>query len=264
MSAPPEAPRLSVLIPCFNEAGRIGATIPEVTRHLATLPYASELILIDDGSTDATWSLLAAAQREASPRVSAIHQPVNSGKGRALAAGVAVARGEVVLFFDADLSYPLVHVDEAVRAIAGGADLVIGARDLGPDGRESYSPLRKLVSRVFNGLVDVALGLGIPDTQCGFKAFRGDVAKPLFAALTIGRFGFDVELLYLARRWDLRLERLPIVMTHRPGSTVRVVPDSLQMLRDILRIRRQAGRYPPRPVSAAATTGSANDRARSR
>lgn len=246
MSGPP-APRLSVLIPCFNEAARIGTTIPEVTRHLASLPYASELVLVDDGSGDATWAILEAAVSEGPPRVRAIRQPVNGGKGRALAAGVAIAEGEVVLFFDADLSYPLAHVDEAVRAIAAGADVVIGARDLGPDGRESYSPLRRLVSRVFSGIVDAALGLGIPDTQCGFKAFRGDVARSLFSALTIGRFGFDVELLYLARRWELRLERMPVVMTHRPGSTVRVVPDSLQMLRDILRIRRQAKRYPNRP-----------------
>jgi len=240
-------PRLSVLIPCFNEARRIGGTIPEVTRYLAALPYASELVLIDDGSSDGTWSLLERAQSEVAPVIRALHEPHNGGKGKALGTGVAAAQGEIVLFFDADLSYPLAHVDEAVRAIAAGADVVIGARDLGRQGRLGYSPLRKLASAALSGLVDLALELDIPDTQCGFKAFRADVAKALFASLTIGRFGFDIELLYLVRRWHLKLERLPIVMTHRPGSTVRLLPDSLRMLRDILRIRRQAQRYPARP-----------------
>jgi len=239
-----------VLIPCYNEVGRIGDTIPEVTRYLGGLAYPSELVLIDDGSGDGTWEILDTATREAYPAgvtVRALHQPQNGGKGRALAAGVAAAEGEVVLFFDADLSYPLAHVDEAVQAIAAGADVVAGARDLGGEGRHGYSPLRKLASGTLNGIVDLVLGLGIPDTQCGFKAFRGDVAKALFAALTIGRFGFDIELLYLVRRWGLRRHRMPVVMAHRPGSTVRVLPDSLRMLRDIVRIRRQARRYPPRP-----------------
>jgi len=263
-----------VLIPCYNEASRIGDTIPEVTRYLAGLPYATELVLIDDGSSDGTWAILEAAAQamggplgllsEASSRtpeglpmapsvsVRALRQPDNGGKGRALAAGVATAEGEVILFFDADLSYPLAHVDEAVRAIADGADVVAGARDLGGEGRHGYSPLRKLASGTLNGIVDLVLGLGIPDTQCGFKAFRGDIAKALFAALTIGRFGFDIELLYLVRRWELRLHRMPIVMAHRPGSTVRVLPDSLRMLRDIVRIRRQARHYPPRPALTSA------------
>ena len=240
-----------MLIPCYNEAGRIGDTIPEVTRYLAGLPYASELVLIDDGSSDNTWAILEGAEHSnlevGQVRVRALRQIENSGKGHALAAGVAAAEGDVILFFDADLSYPLAHVDEAVQAIAAGADVVAGARDLGGEGRGGYSPLRKLASGTLNSIVDVVLGLGIPDTQCGFKAFRGELAKALFAALTIGRFGFDIELLYLVRRWGLQLHRMPIVMAHRPGSTVRVLPDSLRMLRDIVRIRRQSKLYPPRP-----------------
>lgn len=240
-------PRLSVLIPCFNEAGRIGATIPEVAGYLATLPYACELVLIDDGSRDGTWAILDAARSDGPVRVRALRQDVNGGKGRALALGVAHAEGAVVLFFDADLSYPLAHVAEAVALIDGGADVVVGARDLSDAGKRGYSPMRKLASGVLNGVVDLVLGLDVPDTQCGFKAFRGDVAKALFAALTIGRFGFDIELLYLVRRWKLRLHRMPIAMVHRPGSTVRVLPDSLRMLRDIAHIRRHAGQYPGRP-----------------
>lgn len=250
------APRLSVLIPCFNEAGRIGTTLPEVTGYLATLPYACELLLIDDGSTDATGAMLEAAAGAAGPvRVRAFGLPVNAGKGKALALGVANAEGEVVLFFDADLSYPLAHVAEAVDLITGtaGFDVVVGARDLSDAGKRGYSPMRKLASGVLNGVVDLVLGLGVPDTQCGFKAFRGDVAKALFAALTIGRFGFDIELLYLVRRWKLRLHRMPIAMVHRPGSTVRVLPDSLRMLRDIAHIRRHAGRYPGRPEGLGGT-----------
>lgn len=244
-------PKLSVLIPCFNEAGRIGTTIPEVVGYLRGLGYGAELVLIDDGSGDGTWAILETAAREAEARgdavaVEAVRLAQNGGKGRALAAGVEAARGEIVLFFDADLSYPLSHVAEAVAAIEGGADVVIGARDLAPAGRADYSWLRKAASGALNGIVDLVLGLGVPDTQCGFKAFRAEVARPLFSALTIGRFGFDIELLYLVRRWGLALVRLPVVMTHRPGSTVRVLPDSLRMLRDIAKVRWQARRYPSR------------------
>ena len=242
----PVSPHLTVLIPCYNEERRIADTVPRVVAHLETLSCTWEVVLVDDGSSDGTWAQLEGFTREL-PGVRAVRQAANGGKGRALAAGVQAARGEVVLFFDADLSYPLAYIAEALAAIDGGADVVAGARDLDAAGRADYSLVRKAFSTAFNGLVDLVLGLGIPDTQCGFKAFRADVARALFGALTIGRFGFDVELLYLVRRWNLVLVRMPIVMVHRPGSTVRVIPDSLQMFRDIVRIRRQAARYPARP-----------------
>lgn len=242
------APRLSVLIPCFNEAHRIGQTIPTVTGYLAEIGYPCELLLVDDGSRDGTWSILERAQgTRRGVTVRALRLAANAGKGRALATGVAAARGEIILFFDADLSYSLEHVAEAVEAIDRGADVVIGARDLAGPERQGYSPLRRLASTALNTLVNVALDLRVADTQCGFKAFSARVAKPLFAALTIGRFGFDIELLFLARRWRLKLERIPVVMSHRSGSSVHVVPDSLRILGDIVRIRRQASRYPARP-----------------
>ncbi|MCA9565887.1 MAG: glycosyltransferase, partial [Myxococcales bacterium] len=183
--------------------------------------------------------------REHDERVRLAALTVNRGKGAALQEGVRVADGDHVIFFDADLSYPLEAVDRAMELLEEN-DVVVGGRDLDPSASDSYSPLRRLTSSSFNFVVDRLLGLGIPDTQCGFKAFRKEPAKALFSHLTVNRFGFDVELLYLSRRWNLSLTRIPVHMTHRPGSSVRVFRDSLQMLADIYRIRRNAreGIYP--------------------
>lgn len=254
-------PRLSVLIPCYNEARRVGETVARVVAYLETSAFTWELVLVDDGSTDGTWGHLERLAREV-PGVRALRLAANAGKGRALATGVEAAHGEVVMFFDADLAYPLSYVAEALAAIDAGADVVAGARDLDAAGRHAATPLRKVLSAAFNALVDLVLGLGIPDTQCGFKAFRADVARALFGALTIDRFGFDVELLYLVRRWNLRLVRMPIVMVRRPGSTVRLVPDGVRMARDIVHIRRQFERYPACPVELGSLAAPNPGRAR--
>ncbi len=244
-------PELSIVIPACNEEARLPRTIAAVTAWLGAHHPQAQLILSDDGSHDGTAALIHAAA-QADPRILAVCDPVNRGKGAALRRGVAQTTGAAVLFFDADLSYPLDTIDVALAGLQRGADLVIGARDLNPDhGHRGYSPVRRAATAVFNGIVDKSLGLGIGDTQCGFKAFRGDIARALFAELTIERFAFDVELLYLARRWSLRIERIPVEMTHASGSSVHLMRDSARMLRDILRIRvrGQRGLYPagPRP-----------------
>lgn len=242
-------PELSIVIPACNEASRLPRTIAAVTAWLDANHSDAQLILSDDGSKDGTPALIrAAAYRD--PRILAVCDPVNRGKGAALRRGVARSTGSAVLFFDADLSYPLDTIDVALDGLRAGADLVIGARDLNPDhGHRGYSLVRRAATAVFNGVVDKSLGLGIGDTQCGFKAFRGDIARSLFAELTIERFAFDVELLYLARRWSLRIERIPVEMTHASGSSVHLMRDSARMLRDILRIRvrGQRGQYPAGP-----------------
>ncbi len=233
---------LTILVPCFNEARRLRETI----RHM--LGYAderqgsgTELVLIDDGSTDGTRAIIRELA-DSDHRVRGVTLPANRGKGAALRAGATVARGKVVAFLDADLSYPLGSLDRAQSEIEGGADVVIGGRDLEEGGAlRTYSVARRASSMLFNTVVDTVLDLRIPDTQCGFKAFRGDVAKALFREGRIDRFGFDVELLFLAKRWGLRIKRIPVHMSHRKGSTVRIVRDGARMAYDVLRIRRLAG-----------------------
>jgi dolichyl-phosphate beta-glucosyltransferase len=245
-----EGPELSIIIPAFNEEQRLPATIAAVRAWLDRAALAAELILVDDGSADATGEIVAAAAA-ADPRLVPVINPVNVGKGHAIVTGVARSRGAQVVFFDADLSYDLAYIDDARRHLGDGADVVVGARDLATsDSRRDYGLSRRLASGAFNRYVDLMLGLGVPDTQCGFKAFRGDVARPLFAALTVGGFGFDVELLFVARRWGLRIDRIPVAMTARGGSSVSVVRHSLGMARDVWSIRRRGerGRYPDPPT----------------
>jgi glycosyltransferase involved in cell wall biosynthesis len=243
-----ERPHLSIVIPAFNEERCIGASIARVLGHLDQREQASELVLVDDGSSDTTWQIIEAQARR-DPRIVSVRLPHNRGKGAAVRAGIRCARGEVVVYFDADLAYALDDVDETIRRVEAGADLAIGARDLAAVRGRGYSFLRRAATVSFNWLTESLLGLGIPDTQCGLKAFRGEIAHALFDALTVERFTFDAELLMLARIWKLRVERVPVVMNPTAGTSVRVFADGLRMTRDVWRISRQArrGAYPPRP-----------------
>ena len=244
-----DGPELSIIIPAFNEERRLPETIAAVRAWLDRTAVDAELILVDDGSADATAEIVAAAAA-ADPRLVPVIHPANVGKGHAIVTGVARSRGAQVVFFDADLSYDLDYINDARRHLGDGADVVVGARDLASsDSRREYGFSRRVASGVFNRYVDLMLGLGVPDTQCGFKGFRGDVARPLFAALTVGGFGFDVELLFVARRWGLRIDRIPVEMTARGGSSVSVLRHSLGMARDVWSIRRRGkkGRYPETP-----------------
>lgn len=241
----PETPMLSIVVPAFNEARRLPATVSAVREAMGGWPFSCELVLVDDGSSDGTGELIAGLAAK-DPRVVAVSYAPNRGKGGAVVAGVAKSRGARVMFFDADLSYPLSAVPELVKRL-DAAKVVVGARDLAQDGgRAEYSMARKLTSVVFNAFVGLFLRLGVKDTQCGFKGFDGGLARELFPNLAVTGFGFDVELLFLARRWGLSIDRMPIRMVNREGSSVSVFRHSLQMARDVLRIRWRAwrGRYP--------------------
>ncbi len=239
---------LSIVIPACNEQARLPPTLAAVTAWLDLQTLQAEVIVVDDGSQDLTAAVVRQAQ-SADGRIRLVQLQKNQGKGAALRAGVQQSQGRAVLFFDADLSYPLACVEVALKALET-ADLVIGARDLVEGaGHSTYPWIRRLATAGFQGVVDVSLGLGIRDTQCGFKAFRGNVARALFAVLTVNRFAFDVELLFVARRWQLSIARIPVRMTHVSGSSVRLLRDSARMLRDIARIRHRTARggYPSRP-----------------
>jgi dolichyl-phosphate beta-glucosyltransferase len=239
-------------VPAFNEKLRLPRTLEAIRAHLDARGLGAgrvELVLVDDGSHDGTADLVAEAAR-ADARVVPTYLDGNRGKGAAVRAGVGRTRGHAVVCFDADLSYPLTAIDEARTRLDAGADIVAGARDLVPgDARRSYSLARRAATGAFAALVEAALHLGVPDTQCGFKAYRGAVARALFGALTVDGFAFDVEMLYLARHWGLAVERMPIEMVHAPGGSVRLVGHGLEMARETwaIRSRGRRGVYPPRP-----------------
>ena len=241
-------PRLSIVIPAYNESRRLGRTIEAVTAYLDQAYPEAELVIVDDGSRDETWSVIQAASARDGRVVGRRLQP-NRGKGAAIREGILAARGDYIIFFDADLPFGLENVDVFVEALQQGNDVVIGARNLDPRRDEQHNPLtRRVASLGFNAFVELLLCLGIRDTQCGFKGFRGDVARAIVRHQTIDSFSFDVELLFLAKRWQLTIKRIPLHHVHQAGSTVSVFKHSMLMLKGVLNVRRNAllSRYPQR------------------
>ena len=236
---------VSVIIPAYNEAARLGKTLRAVVDYLRQSSPGAELIVVDDGSSDQTAELARKALHDArSLRTSVISYKSNLGKGRAVRLGLLAARGEVTLFSDADLSTPITEAPKLIEPIVNGQyDVTFGSRALN---REligvHQSWRREQGGRVFNLAVRLATGLPFWDTQCGFKAFRMSVCRPLVEAATVDRFGFDVELLYLAFRAGLNLKEVPVRWDHNEGSKVNLFSDSFKMLNEVGLIRQQASR----------------------
>ncbi len=237
MAGEPSPPRLSIVIPCYNEEQRLPRTIEQIERYLDDHRMSYELILVDDGSTDGTRLVMdEAAARNPAVRVEAL--PVNRGKGRALAEGVAIARGAQVLVTDADLSTPIEELEQLDAALAAGAGVAIASRAVKGARVEVSQPIyRVLMGKVFNLIVQLVLLPGIWDTQCGFKLFRADVARPVFAALTTDGFGYDPEVLYLAKRRGVRIAEGPVVWRHSTPTKVMAIRSSLDMFKHVLRVR---------------------------
>src|SRR5882762_11456531 len=234
---------LSIVIPAYNEGVRLGRTLPKVLDYLRENSPEAELIVVDDGSTDDT-AALARQTLEDSGNVhtSVISYKSNLGKGRAVRLGLLAARSEVTLFSDADLSTPITETPKLVEPILRGeCDVAFGSRALDRNLIGVHQPWRREQGgRVFNLLVRLATSLPFWDTQCGFKAFRMSVCRPLIEGATIDRFGFDVELLYVAYRAGLRLKEIPVRWDHAEGSKVNVATDWYKMLSEVGRIREQA------------------------
>jgi dolichyl-phosphate beta-glucosyltransferase len=231
------SPRLSVVIPAYNEEQRLPRTVEEIERYLDGKHVDYELILVDDGSTDGTRQVMdAAAERNPKVRLEAL--PHNRGKGRALASGVAVARGNEVLVTDADLSTPIEELEKLEAALKGGAGVAIASRAIKGSRIEIPQPVyRVLMGKVFNLIVQVVLLPGIWDTQCGFKLFRADVAHPVFAALTTDGFGYDPEVLYLAKRRGVKITEVPVVWRHSAPTKVMAWRSSLDMFKHVVGVR---------------------------
>jgi glycosyltransferase involved in cell wall biosynthesis len=236
---------LSIIIPAYNEAVRLGKTLRTVVDYLRTDWPDSELILVDDGSADDTAALAQKTFEESGTlRTSVISYKSNLGKGRAVRLGLLAARGIVALFSDADLSTPITETPKLVDPIFNNeCDVTFGSRALDRSLIGVHQPWRREQGgRIFNLAVRLATGLPFWDTQCGFKAFNMAVCRPLVEAATVDRFGFDVELLYLTHRAGLRLREIPVRWDHYEGSKISLGSDSFKMLTEVGLIRQQARR----------------------
>ena len=239
-----QQPSLSLVVPAYNESARLGRTLAVVFAYLDEQPYAAELIVVDDGSTDDT-SAVAERGFAAAGRTEArvIRVEPNRGKGHAVRTGLLAARAPVALFTDADLSTPITETPKLVAPIrAGQYDIVFGSRALDRKLIGVHQPWRREQSgRVFNLAVRLATGLPFWDTQCGFKAFRMDVCRPVIEGSRIDRFGFDVELLYVAHLAGLRLKERAVRWDDVAGSKV-TLRNGLEGFLELRELRRQARR----------------------
>jgi len=239
------ADSLSIIIPAYNESVRLAKTLRTVLAYLRESWPDSELIVVDDGSSDDTAALARQTLDDSgSVRTSVISYKSNLGKGRAVRLGLLAARHDVALFSDADLSTPITETPKLVDPIfRGECDVAFGSRALDRSLIGIHQPWRREQGgRVFNMVVRVATGLPFWDTQCGFKAFRMSACRPFVEAATVDRFGFDVELIYLAHRAGLKLREIPVRWDHYEGSKISLFSDSLKMVNEVGLIRQQARR----------------------
>src|SRR2546422_6734593 len=254
---------LSIVVPAYNEAGRLSKSLHTILDYLNKTKLASELIVVDDGSDDDTLKVAKLALEEPG-RIDArliTYQP-GRGKCYAVRCGLLACQGRIALFSDADLSTPVTETPKLVDPIEQGeSDVTFGSRALDRSLIGVHQPWRREQGgRVFNLIVRVATALPFWDTQCGFKAFRMNVCRPLLEAAQIDRFGFDVELIYLAHLAQLRLREIPVRWDHNAGgpldASANYSRDSLRMINEVRRIRRQVDRGAYSEAISAARTAA--------
>jgi glycosyltransferase involved in cell wall biosynthesis len=238
-------PDLSIVIPSYNEELRLPATLEQIAAYLPTLGRDTEILVVDDGSKDRTAEVALAFQKTV-PSLRLISNAVNRGKGFSVRHGMREARGRSVLFTDADLSAPIEEAPKLLEALET-YDVAIGSRSLDRSLISVHeSRFREFAGIIFNTIVRVILRLPFVDTQCGFKAFRREKCQILFEQQRIERFGFDPELLYLARHHGLRTIEIPVRWGHSPATKVNMFRDSVHMFVEVFMIRLNSilGRYP--------------------
>ncbi len=239
-------PLLSVIIPAFNEGRRITPSLTSALDYLTNTGRAYEILVDDDGSTDDTAAVVTRLAAD-HPCLRLLSYPRNRGKGYAVRTGVAAARGEYLVFTDADLTVPITIVGDLLAALRDGYDMAIASRWHPASSNLVPPPVaRRVMGAVFRWCVRRLVTSAVRDTQCGCKAYRADVARRLFAVQRIERFSFDAEVIYLAMRAGYRIKEVPFALRHAPGSSVRPLRDALLMLRDLVHIRLNAarGQYP--------------------
>ncbi|NLN77695.1 MAG: glycosyltransferase family 2 protein [Armatimonadetes bacterium] len=227
------APFLSLIIPAYNERSRIAGSVRAVCTFLDTLNMSYEIVVVDDGSTDDTVGAV-----PVDDRVKTISYEINRGKGHAVRMGIAASHGEYVAFSDADLSAPIEEITKLFDAISSGADVAIGSRAMQQSKLLMRQPLyRELGGKTLNLAIQILAVPGIRDTQCGFKLFKGDLARRIFKECILDGWGFDVEALYLARRLGCSIAEVPIRWAHSADSKISPFSAGLQVLKDLVRIR---------------------------
>jgi len=249
MSMQPAVPiDISVIIPAYNESGRLPATLEKVRAYFETRRERVEILVVDDGSKDNTAALVEAFAAQAfrpGLEFRLLRNPGNRGKGYSVRHGMLKARGQLRLFSDADLSAPIEEIEKLEAALAAGADAAIGSRSRSELIQAHQSRFRETAGRFFNLIVKTLLGLRFHDTQCGFKLFRAGAAQQIFPRQTIERWGFDPELLFLARIRGLRVVEVPVVWAHAEGAKINMITDSAHMFLEVFQIRWNSltGRY---------------------
>jgi len=237
--------KYSIIIPAYNESSRVGATLDHVLTYISKQGWDAEIIVVNDGSRDQTADLVRVKSQE-HPNLCLIENPGNRGKGYSVRNGMLNANGEILLFSDADLSSPIEEAVKLFAAIESGADIAIGSRWIQPELQvHRQSLLRQVYGRIFNLLLRIFLGLRFKDTQCGFKAFTRAAAQTIFPLQRIERWGFDPELLFLARKAGFRVKEVGVVWSHSEGTRINPLSDGMRMFLEVLQIRWNAltGKY---------------------
>jgi glycosyltransferase involved in cell wall biosynthesis len=235
----------SLIFPAYNEGRRLGATLDKVLNYVAQEHWKAEIIVVDDGSTDDTAEIAREYVRR-NPIMRLLQNPRNRGKGYSVRHGILNAHGDILLFSDADLSSPISEAPKLVAAIENGADIAIGSRWLKSELQtERQSLLRQVLGRLYNLLLRLVLGLNYRDSQCGFKAFTRRAAEMIFPVQRIERWGFDPELLFVARLYGLRVAEVPVEWGHAGASKINPIVDGMRMFGEMLSIRWNAmsGKY---------------------
>ena len=235
----------SIILPAFNEAARIGPGLEKALAYVRRQGWVVEIIVVNDGSRDDTANVVRGYMAHA-PELRLIENPGNHGKGYSVRNGVLHARGQVILFSDADFSSPVEEAAKLIAALDEGADVAFGSRWLLAETQtKRQSLLRQFVGRAYNLLMRVTLGLPYKDTQCGFKAFSRQAAEIIFTRQQIEGWGFDPEILFIARKFKLKLTEVPVEWANDDRSKINPIVDGVKMFFELLRIRWNdlTGRY---------------------
>ena len=230
-------PTYSIVIPAYNESARLAASLDSVLAYVHRQGWDAEVIVVNDGSRDNTADIVRSyAANE--PMLRLVENPGNRGKGYSVRNGMLHAEGRIILFSDADLSSPIEEAPKLFDALNAGADIAIGSRWLRAETQTQRQPwYRQLFGRIFNLLLRMTLGLQFADTQCGFKAFKRPAAQAIFPLQKIERWGFDPEILFLARKLGFKVQEIPVAWGHSGGTRINPLVDGAKMFQEMLRVR---------------------------
>ncbi len=231
------SPQYSIVIPAYNESARIGRALAEVLRTLDEKRWNAEVLVVNDGSTDNTASIVENFVAK-DPRVRLIQNPTNRGKGYSVRNGLLHGSGNIVMFTDADLSSPMEEAERLFDAIRDGADVAIGSRWLERSRQTIHQPLyRQIFGRCFNMVTRMVMRLPFADTQCGFKAFTRSAAQTIFQLQRIERWGFDPEILFIALKRGYHIREVPVTWGHDERSRISYLRDGIKMLEELVYVR---------------------------